>query len=112
MVEENEIGLVVAIHNSYPNIHAGIVIKKRFKEKIRVVSYHLDLRTASVNSSALVRKYIYIHALKSMVKESREVDKILVPYSGKAETERVEGMSLDKIEYVFNCYTFFQFFTR
>lgn len=100
LVEEDGIALVVAIHNSYPNIHAGIEIKKRYKDKVRVVSYHLDLRTASVNSSALVRKYIYAHALKSMVKESIEVDTILVPYSGKAETESVQGMRLDKIEYV------------
>ena len=100
LVEKNKIRLVIAIYNSYPNIHAGIEIKKRYGEKIKVVSYHLDLRTASVNSSALVRKSIYTHALKSMVKESQVVDKIFVPYSGKTETERVEGMRLDKIEYV------------
>lgn len=100
IVEENDITLVVTIYNSYPNIHAGIEIKKRYRNNIRVVSYHLDLRTASVNSSALVRKFIYTNALKSMVKESEIVDKILVPYSGKEETESVSGMRLDKIEYV------------
>lgn len=100
LIEKNEIGLVLAIHNSYPNIHAGMEIKRMYKEKVRVVSYHLDLRTASVNSSALIRKYIYAHALKSMVKESQVVDKILVPFSGRAETEKVAGMRLDIIEYV------------
>lgn len=100
IVKENDITLVIAIYNGFANIYAGMKLKKMYGAKLKVVSYHLDLRTASVNNSALVRQYIHRHALQSLVKESQIVDKMLIPYSGKEETEKVKGLEKEKIIYV------------
>lgn len=100
LVRKNDIRLVVAINNGYSNIWSGMMLKRQYKEDIKVVSYHLDLRTANVNTSAAVRNYVKKHALKSMVEESRVVDRILIPYSGKEDAEQVEGIALEKLHFV------------
>lgn len=100
IVEECAIDLVIAIHNSYANISTGMRLKKKYAERLKVVSYHLDLRTASVNSSSSVRQYIHRHALKSLVEECNIVDKMLIPYSGQKDIEVVDGIQKSKIQYV------------
>lgn len=97
---KNDIELVVAVFNVYENIYAGMHLKKRFGEKIKVVSYHLDLRTSSVNPSKLIRNYIYKHALASVVKENKVVDKMLIPYSGQKDIEKLTGMDMSKVYFV------------
>lgn len=100
LVKEHNITLVVAIYNCYENIYSGMMLKKQYKDRIKVVSYHLDLRTANTNTSAAVRNYVHRHALRSMVEESRVVDNILIPYSGQSDAEKVEGILMDKLLFV------------
>ena len=100
IVKENDIKVAICVFNPYDNIYAGIKLKKFYKDDIKVVSYHLDLRTASLNPLFLVRDYIRKHALQSLVYESKTVDKILIPYSGEKETEEVKGIDKNKICYV------------
>lgn len=100
LVKENDINVVVTIFNPFDNIYAGMKVKEAFGNKVKVVSYHLDLRTASINPSALVRNYISTHALSSLVEESETVDKILIPYSGQKEAEQVEGIVKEKLNFV------------
>lgn len=100
LVRDNDISLVVSIYNSYENIYSGMKLKGLYKDKLKVVSYHLDLRTSNTNTYAAVRKYVYHHALSSIVKESKVVDKILIPYSGQTDMEQVQGVKKDKIKYV------------
>ena len=100
IVRKNEIGLVVSIFNNYENIYAGVRLKKRFGQNISVVTYHLDLRTTSANSSAFVRKYVYNHTLASLKEENNVVDKMLIPYSGRTDIEKIDGLDKNKIHYV------------
>lgn len=100
LVRENKIDLAICIFNSYDNINAGINLKKKLGDKIKVVSYHLDLRTASINSSSIVRHYIYKHALASLIEENRIVDKMLIPYSGQKDMESLSGVNLGKVHFV------------
>ena len=100
LVRKNDIQLVVSVNNGYSNIWSGMQLKRLYKEGIKVVSYHLDLRTANINTSAAVRNYVYKHALKSMAKESCVVDKILIPYSGKESAEQVTGIAKKKLRFV------------
>ena len=100
LVHQNSIGLVIAIFNRYENIYAGMQIKKSYGNRIKVVSYHLDLRTASVNPSSLIRSYIYKHSLLSLVRENNTVDKMLIPYSGQKDLENLSGLDKNKIRYV------------
>lgn len=100
LVRENNIDLVVAVFNVYENIYAGMHLKKKFGERIKVVSYHLDLRTSSVNPSKLIRNYIYKHALASLKKENMIVDKMLIPYSGQKDLEKLGGLDMNKVHFV------------
>lgn len=100
LVRKNDIELVVAVFNVYENIYAGMHLKKRFGEKIKVVSYHLDLRTSSVNPSKLIRNYIYKHALASVIKENKVVDKMLIPYSGQKDIEKLKVLDMNKVCFV------------
>ena len=100
LVKENDITEIITIYNNSANILTGIRLKRHFREKIHVVSYHLDLRTGSINSSSMVRNYIRRHALESIVDENRIVDKMLIPYSGMEEIKTVEGIDLHKVHFV------------
>lgn len=100
IVKDNNINLVIATFLYFENIYAGLQIKKQYQDKIKVVSYHLDLRTASASPNVYLRKYIRMRALHSMIKESRIVDKILVPYSGKNDVEDIKGIDLKKIKFI------------
>lgn len=100
LVRENDIKLVVAVFNVYENIFAAIHLKKKFGQKIKVVTYHLDLRTSSVNPSKLIRNYIYKHALASVIKENKVVDKMLIPYSGQKDIEKLKGLDMNKVCFV------------
>lgn len=100
IVQNNDIKLVIAIFNVYENIFAGIRLKKKYGQNITVVTYHLDLRTSSVNPSKIVRDYIYRHALASLIEENRTVDKMLIPYSGKNDVEQLAGMDMNKVHFV------------
>ena len=101
LVNKNNIKLVVAIFNCYENINAGMELKRQYGDKIRVVSYHLDLRTASINPSALVRNYIYKKAMGSLIQEIQIVDKMLIPYSGQKDIESLTGkVAVQKIHFV------------
>ena len=100
IVRDNNIQLVVAIFNRFENIYSGLQIKKEYGDKVKVVSYHLDLRTASINPSRLVRNFIYKKGLASIVDENRIVDKMLIPYSGQKDIESLQGLDLSKIVFV------------
>ena len=100
LVKQNNINLVLTTFVYYENIKAGLVIKKEYKDDIKVISYHLDLRTASANSNRIIRNFIRKRALHSIIKESRIVDRILVPYSGKSDIESINGIKQDQIEFV------------
>ena len=100
LVRKNDISLVVTIFNDYENIYAGLRLKEKYCDKIRVVSYHLDLRTASANPSAWIRKIVFRNTLASLRKENKLVDKMLIPYSGKTDIEKIDGLDKNKIQYV------------
>lgn len=100
LVKENNINVVVTIFNPFDNIYAGLKVKEAFGDNVKVVSYHLDLRTASINPSERVRNYISKHAQASLVEESKTVDKVLIPYSGQKEAEQVVGINKEKLKFV------------
>ena len=100
LVEKNDIHLIIATFNSYENIYSGLMIKKMYGDRVRVVSYHLDLRTVTINNSSIIRRYVYTHSCSSIVKECHIVDKLLIPYSGRQDIENIRDIETDKIYYV------------
>lgn len=100
LVLNNHINLVVCVFNSYENINAGIKLKSLLKEQIKIVSYHLDLRTVTINSSSLVRNYVKKHIKESIIKENDIVDLMLIPFSGREEIEKDYKIDNSKIRFV------------
>lgn len=100
IVSENKIDLLICPYHNYENIYAGIRIKKEFGHKIKVITYHLDLRTATGIRNTLVRGFIHNRVFRSIVEESNSVDKILVPYSGKEEFIGIKDVDLKKVSFV------------
>lgn len=100
IVEKNDIRLVVSTYNSYDNIYAGMKIKSILRDSIKVISYHLDLRTVTINSSKIIRNYVRTHVISSITKENRIVDKMLIPYSGKSEMEKITDINFEKVKFV------------
>ena len=100
IVEDNHIDTIVSIYCPYDNIYSGIYLKQRLGDRIRVISYHLDLRTGSASQSHLVRSFIHKHALSSLIHEFNVVDKVLIPYSGQKDIEGLNYSRKDKIQFV------------
>ena len=100
IVAQNGIDLVVCPYHPYENIYTALKLKKKYGEKLRVVTYHLDLRTVTSNKNGFVRKYVEKRAYTSLVKENQVVDKVLVPHTGRAEMESLKELNQNKIEYL------------
>lgn len=100
LIKDNKIDIVVCPYHEYENIYTAMKLKKKYGNSIKVVTYHMDIRTVSGHSLGFVRKYVKKRALNSIVKESKLVDKILVPYTGKEEMDSIEELDHKKIAYV------------
>lgn len=79
IIEEQDIGLVVASYMPYEAINVAIKLKKTYGDKLRVITYHLDLLTNPNNSSALVLFLKKCKVEKALEKEFGVIDKILLP---------------------------------
>jgi hypothetical protein len=100
IVDQNGINIVVCPYHHYENIYTAIKLKKIYGEKLRVVTYHLDLRTVTGNKNSFVRNYVKKRAFSSLVKENKVVDKMLVPFTGRSEMESIMGLNHNKIFYL------------
>ena len=100
IVSQNEIDLVVCPYHPYENIYTAQKLKNKYGDKLRVVTYHLDLRTVTGNKNGLVRNYVKKRVYSSLVKENKVVDKVLVPYTGREEMESIKELNQNKIEYL------------
>lgn len=100
IVSQNEIDLVVCPYHPYENIYTALKLKNKYGDKLRVVTYHLDLRTVTGNKNGLVRNYVKKRVYSSLVKENKVVDKVLVPYTGREEMESIKELNQNKIEYL------------
>lgn len=100
IIVQNEIDVVVCPYHPFENIYTALKLKKDFGGKLRVVTYHLDIRTVTGNKNEVVRSFVKRRTYASLIEENKIVDKILVPYTGKGEMESILGLSQNKIKYL------------
>lgn len=100
IVAQNGIDLVVCPYHPYENIYTALKLKNKYGDKLRVVTYHLDLRTVTGSKNGVVRNYVKKRAYSSLIKENQIVDKVLVPHTGRTEMESIKELNQDKIEYL------------
>lgn len=81
IIELNKIDIVVATYRPYETIYASIKLKKKYGEKLRVVTYHLDLLTSPRNTSNLILKTKTSRHRHVIDNEIKVVDKLLLPTS-------------------------------
>lgn len=81
IVNEKNIDIVVAAYRPFESIYCALRLKKRFKEKLYVVGYHLDLLMEPSISKPIVADYQVKKASKVINKEIANLDRIIIPQS-------------------------------
>lgn len=92
LIDNNRINTIVATYTPYDGIAAGIKLKKRYGNKIRLVTYHLDLMNSPANTGLIKKVKLYLNK-KAILEEQNYADKVLLPLS-------VDIVSSKKVEYV------------
>ena len=83
LIKENSIDCVIGVYRPYEAIKAVIKLKKIFKEKIKAITYHLDLIQEPSNTSKIIRKYKIWRGRKALDKELKMIDMMLAPESAE-----------------------------
>lgn len=79
IIKQKNIDIVIATYMPYDAIKVALLLKKEFDNRIRVVSYHLDMLTNPNNDSNLIVKLKVQKAQKAFKKELSIVDCMLLP---------------------------------
>lgn len=80
IIESEKIDVVIATYSPYDGIAAGIKLKKFFENKIKFVTYHLDLLNSPVNTGVIRKVKLFLNK-KALEKEYKWADLILLPLS-------------------------------
>lgn len=79
LIEEENIDVVIATYKPYETIKVAIDLKREYREKIKVITYHLDLLTNPNNKLSLIVNYKRYKTHKAIFNEIEFVDKIFIP---------------------------------
>jgi len=92
LIEQNNIEAVISFYKPYDSVKCGLRLKRDFGEKIKYVSYHLDLLTIPENGDNQIGQYKRRKSLKAFNEELERTDLILLPASMQDvyENEKIE----------------------
>ena len=93
LIDKEGIDVVVATFMPYEAIKAVLQLKERYGNKLKVVTYHLDLLTNPNNESSFVAGIKKRQAERAIKKEFSIIDRVLLPYTAPI-------IESDKIVYV------------
>lgn len=79
LLKTEKIDLILGVYRPYESIAALLSLKRKYKEKIRCVAYHLDLLLSPNNTSRLIQRYKIAAGQRAYRKELHMLDKILLP---------------------------------
>ncbi|AGY54106.1 hypothetical protein BRDCF_p1479 [Bacteroidales bacterium CF] len=94
IVDNANIDKVLGIYLPYDAISTSIALKLRYKERLHVTNYHLDLISSPINTNMLIRKFKVWKGNIALKREFKIVDQILLPESFYGH------IKCDKIKYV------------
>lgn len=95
IIEKEKIDVVIGTFQPYEAIYSAIKLKQHYKEKIKVVSYHLDLLMNPDNNEKSIVAWKKWFAHRAVRRELKYVDGMMLPESAK-----VLNIQSNKIEYV------------
>jgi glycosyltransferase involved in cell wall biosynthesis len=93
IIDENGVTIVLGTSFPYHSVEVAIKLKKLYKEKLHIVTYHFDLMFYPNNLNPLVYKYKRWKFMQAFKNEVNVVDKILLPESYKG-TQFASNVSL------------------
>lgn len=79
LVEHNKIDIVLGTYRPYESIISSIWLKRKYRDRLNVKTYHLDLLTVNDDRSGIVSKIMGLLGIRALKRECDVVDKILVP---------------------------------
>ncbi len=79
LIEDNNIDTVIGTYRPYESLYTSIKLKKRFSNKLKVCTYHLDLLTINDEWKGVASKIMQIKAKRAFEYELESVDRILIP---------------------------------
>ena len=99
IIKQYEIDTVIATYMPYDAIKIAMKLKKDYGERLRAVSYHLDLLSNPNNESGIIVNTKKHKAKVALAEELKVVDRILLPNTARYIDDK-------KVEYVdFPLYT-------
>lgn len=81
LIEEEKIDTIIGFYKPFDAIECAYILKKRFKDRIKVFTYHLDLLNVSEDRNTVIRKYKEFNAKRFFSKEICLIDHIFIPCS-------------------------------
>ena len=78
LLEEENISLVLGLYRPYESIAALLYLKKKYRDRIRCISYHLDL-LLSPNNTGFIKRYKTAAGRKAFAEELGTLDEVLLP---------------------------------
>lgn len=91
IIDKYNIDTLVAMYRPFDCIKTALKLKRKYRDRLRVVTYHLDLMSEHANTVSLVVKYKRNRIMKVFNKELEIVDKLLLPGSASyIDNEKVE----------------------
>ena len=85
IIEKEKINHILCVYRPYDTIKAGLLLKQKYKNKITLTTYHLDVLTSSNNKNGLISSIKKNKGRKAFLKETRTVDKMILPLSEKKD---------------------------
>lgn len=90
LIDKEGIDVVVATFMPYEAIKAALQLKERYGNKLKVVTYHLDLLTNPNNESSFVAGVKKWQAERAIKKEFLIIDRVLLPNTAlKIENDKI-----------------------
>lgn len=91
IIERYNIDTLVAMYRPFDCIKAALRLKKKYGNRLKVVTYHLDLMSEHANTISAVVKYKRVRIMKVFYQELETVDKLLLPGSASyIDNEKIE----------------------
>ncbi|MBO7562332.1 MAG: hypothetical protein J6T04_05555 [Bacteroidales bacterium] len=83
IIKLNGIDNVLGIYMPYHAINTTLYLKNKYKDKLKVVNYHLDLISSPNNINSIVKNYKIWKGNRAVRRELSLIDLMLLPISAK-----------------------------
>lgn len=91
-IKKHDIKDVICVYRPFEAIYVALKLKKKYKDKINVVVYHLDLLLEPSNSNSIIRKHKIRKGNDVLIKEFVSLDRVLLPESVRGKYDKYKNV--------------------